>query len=153
MPRPKAPRVQEGDVLRVPVCSDKYAAAIVLHVSEYIRNGMVLGFFPRLFGPEHKLQESDLELPFLETPKWTSKLLVGQQGWEVVGNWSALLKTAPPVIFRIGASLYRGDEPAGRVDADRWADYPEVLVWGGQALENHLRRRLCAESTPGGDNG
>ena len=143
MARAKNQPVRQGDLLWVPVCLDRYAVGIVLHLSNYIRNGMVVGFFPQTFRTQAEVDPSSLRPPFIETPQWTSKLLVADGHWKVIGNLHSLVTTLPPFVFRIGSDLFQNDENIGRVDREHWNEYPEVLGWGVKAIEARLRQLLC----------
>jgi len=146
VPRSTKLQVRRGDLLWIPVCPDKHAVGIVLHLSKYIRNGMIVGFFHCPFKSEEDVHSAELELSFMETPKWTSQQLVSEGYWKIIGNRNRLLVALPPLFFRIGSSLYQNDTPVGRVDEGQWGQYPELLAWGGKAIENHLRELFCAES-------
>jgi hypothetical protein len=112
----------------------------VLHVSKYIRNGMVIGVFPHLFSSEADVQEAELHPPFVDTPKWTGQLLASPTAWKIIGKLPPEDAARQPAAFRIGPTLYEGDVPVGTLEPEQWNQYPELLVWGKTALENHLEK-------------
>lgn len=77
-------RVQPGDITGVPLAESLVAVGIVLHVSTYFTNGVMVGFYPQSFHSMEAIDLQDLGGTFLWTPNYTSKREITDGAWRIV---------------------------------------------------------------------
>src|SRR5438128_4633549 len=90
-------------------------AGLVLHVSKRIRDGIIVGYFDRLFPSAEAIDIEDLDIPFPHLPQYTAAQIVREGDWPVVGRRPDLTGPGRVPLLRVVAHLYRGDELIGRV--------------------------------------
>lgn len=136
-------RVREGDLVWVPVVEGQFAVGIVLHVSRYFRQSMLVGFFPALFARPEEVDVGALAEPFVETPNYVSTLAVRDGGWSVIGHSQELLARSTVPVLRVVATLYYKDDVVGQVAPAEYPNHPMVLGQGDKAVEGKLRDHLA----------
>src|SRR5947209_6401383 len=109
-------KVGPGDVIAVPLAPNQVAAGLVLHVSKRIRQGMIVGFYDRLFDSPDVVRIDQLGGPFVRMPNYTSTKMVREGIWPIVGHSPELLSDATVPVLRAAYDLYLGDEWVGHVE-------------------------------------
>ncbi len=136
-------RVREGDLVWVPVVEGQFAVGIVLHVSRYFRQSMLVGFFPVLFARPEEVEVGTLVEPFVETPNYVSTRAVRDGGWSVIGHSQELLARSTVPVLRVVATLYYKDEVVGQVAPAEYPNHPVALGQGDKSVEGVLRAHLA----------
>src|ERR1044072_2282986 len=78
--------VQVGDVIAVPLGDGQVVAGLVLHVSNRIRDGIIVGYFDPLFPSPVAIDVENLGMPFTHHPQYTAAQTVRDGKWPIVGR-------------------------------------------------------------------
>ncbi len=136
-------KVKVGDIFAVPLADQLVAAGIVLHISRYWANGILVGFFDRRFPAVDQIDVSDLAAEFVFTPNYTAKRILTAGDWPIVGNRADLV--VPSVIPKLVSvyDVFYKDEIVERLASIEETRQYEVLSgWGKVFAENKLRRHF-----------
>jgi hypothetical protein len=153
MPR----RVREGDLFAVPFAEHRVAVGIVLHKSSYIRDGIIVGFYPQTFPGVDAIDVSALAGPFIATPNYTGRAILAMGDWPTIGHRPDLLARATIPHLRIVHDLYYKDTHVRHLEDWEVREYQELLFYSRSAVEGMLRDYFCPPATndppPGEDGG
>jgi hypothetical protein len=141
-PASRRPRVREGDLLWVPVVEGKFAVGIVMHVSRYFHDTILVGFFDALYSRPEEVDVPSLAEPFVETPNYVSTHAVAKGRWSVIGNSPEVLARCAVPVLRVVGTLYKKDEIVGQVAQAEWPKYPGLLGQTDKSVEIKLRRHF-----------
>lgn len=86
--------IKAGDIFAVPLDDHMIAAGIVLHVSRYFDNSILVGYFDRRYGSIEEISAGELPARFAFTPNYTGKQMLVSGEWPVIGNRKALIEEA-----------------------------------------------------------
>ena len=104
----------------------------------------MMGFYRQSFDSIQDVNLATLHGDFLDTPNYTSRLLITRGPWVKIGNSQELLASAKIPELRIVNILYYKDERRRRVALEELDKYLELSAYGGQFFENRLQRLLEA---------
>jgi hypothetical protein len=138
-------RVKAGDIIAVSLRENSIAIGMVLYVSKTIRNGIMVGFYNRLFTSIDEVDFTTLGPDFITTPNYTGKQDITTGRWKVIGNRPDLLaKTTIPELRSVSHVYYK-DDMVKQISPGEFKNYTELIGQGIVSVENKLRKHFRIE--------
>jgi hypothetical protein len=142
-------RVKPGDIFVIPVEENLFGVGIVLHVSKYFRNSIMVGLYDTFFKSAYEIQIERLETRFINTPNYTGKQLLTSGDWPIIGHSERLLLEAPvPELVASYTLFYKDEIVRDMLSLEETRMYPTLLGQGGIYIQDKLRRFFQENSNP-----
>jgi hypothetical protein len=135
-------RVNPGDIIAVDLGDKMVAAGIVIFLSKWLHNGMLVGFYDQLFKTIDEVDIAQLGGPFIRTPNYTGKQLISTGQWHVIGNSPELLSVAEVPELRVAYDLMFKDDFVRKLAPEELQNYVGLSGQGGGYVENWLRKHF-----------
>ena len=134
-------KVKEGDIVAIPLEENLFAVGIILHVSKYWRNSIMVGYYDEFFTSLADINIDALGNRFIFTPNYTGKQIITEGDWEIVGHSQKLLSVAEiPELVSVTTVFYK-DEVVKRLPSiAATEDYTMLTGQGRIFVENKLRK-------------
>ncbi len=131
-----------GDIVAIPLNQLGYGVGIILHLSSYFKNGMILGLFDQLYQSIEEIDVQRINTSLIDTPNYTSTQIVKKGIWPVVGNNADLASSIGIPLLRVVNTLFQGDEILRQITVEEEQVYTTVLGQGYLSVEEKLRKHF-----------
>jgi len=78
--------IRLGDIIAIPFDTNGVAVAIILHISKYIRNAVMLGIFREIFPTIEQIDPSHVGESFIWTPNYTGRREITDGAWQILAH-------------------------------------------------------------------